>query len=459
METAPLIDLNALKRDWIEGIAGQAFYRRVQRRITQIEVAGEDAHARGVMILEHDPLRFASAFFAAVHMGVPVILANPKWQRVEWEKVVTLVNPAVIFGNSPISVQARTGIHNPKAGTILIPTGGSSGGVKFTIHQWGALVAACEGLSSFIGPGPINSCCVLPLYHVSGLMQLVRSFVSEGQIVFPDFKELLAGRFPDFPGSSLCLSLVPTQLQRLMAQQRIANRLMTMRAIFVGGASVPGSVEARARELKLPVVLSYGMTETAAMVTALPPDEFLAGNTNAGRPLSHALIKVIRDDGSTCPVGEVGHIRINAKSLFQGYHGRTGSVSRIGYLTNDEGYFDSLGRLHIVGRSDRLIISGGEKIDPHEVEQAIMDTGAVEQVLVIGWPDSEWGQKLVAFYIASIVVSNESKWEEELRADLVNYKVPKQMIQVPILPLDERGKVDRKLMAWLIANSVERLEE
>ena len=459
MEPAPLFDLNTLKRDWINGIAGKAFYRRVQRRLAQIKAAGDDAQVRGVMILEYDPLRFAAAFFAAVHMGVPVILANPKWRRVEWEKVVKLVNPAVIFGNSPISEQARADIKHPKPGMILIPTGGSTGGVKFAIHEWRTLTAACEGLSSFIGPGPINHCCVLPLYHVSGLMQLVRSFVTEGQIAFPDFKDLQACQFPSFTGGGMCLSVVPTQLQRLMAQQRIANRLMTMRAIFVGGAPVPGSVEERARELKLPVVLSYGMTETAAMIAALPPDEFLAGQTNAGRALSHALIKVIRDDGTVCPVGETGHIRISARSMFKGYHGRSSGVSKLGYLSDDEGYFDSLGRLHIVGRSDRLIVSGGEKIDPHEVEQAIMNTGAVEQVLAIGWPDSEWGQQLVAFYVPSIVESHEGKWEAELRADLVNYKIPKRMIQVPILPLDERGKVDRKLMEWLIANSVEKLEQ
>ncbi len=459
MEKAPLFDLNTLTRDWIEGINGKAFFRRVQRCVALIEVAGEAAQLRGVMILERDPLRFVSAFFAAVHMGVPVILANPKWRRVEWQKVVKLVNPAVIFGNSPISEQVRQGMKHPKPGAILIPTGGSTGGVKFAIHEWETLVAACEGLCSFIGPGPINSCCVLPLYHVSGLMQVVRSFVTEGQIAFSDFKDLQAGKFPSFAASSMCLSVVPTQLQRLMAQQRLASRLITLRAIFVGGSPVPGSVEEQARELRLPVVLSYGMTETAAMVTALPPDEFLAGNTTAGRPLRHALIKVIRADGSVCSVSETGHIRISARSMFKGYHGRSGGVSKLGYLSDDKGYFDSLGRLHVVGRSDRLIVSGGEKIDPQEVEQAIMHTGAVEQVLVIGWPDSEWGQKLVAFYVPSVVESNEGKWEAELRADLVNYKIPKQMIQVPILPLDERGKVDRKQMEWLIANSVEQLDK
>lgn len=458
METAAKLDLKRLNRDWVRGIAGEDFFRRALRQVAQIELAGEQAQLRGVMILEHDPLDFAVAFFAALHTGVPVILANPKWRRVEWQEVEELVNPAVIFGQSSISTSARAEVQHPKPGAILIPTGGSSGGVKFAIHQWSTLVAASEGLSSFIGSAPINSCCVLPLYHVSGLMQLVRSFVTYGQIAFPEFKALQAGEFPVFAADSTCLSLVPTQLQRLMAQQRIADQLIAMRAIFVGGAAVPAAVEMRARALKLPLVLSYGMTETAAMVTALPVDEFMAGNTNAGRPLSHALLAVVREDGSMCPVGESGRIRINARSMFKGYHGRAGGVSKLGYLSDDEGYFDSLGRLHIVGRSDRLIISGGEKVDPQEVERAIIDTGAVNQVLVIGWPDSEWGQQLVAFYVPSVAQSHAGKWNEKLRADLANYKIPKQIIEVPTLPLDERGKVDRSQVKLLIAKSVRNLE-
>jgi O-succinylbenzoic acid--CoA ligase len=458
METVAPFNINALKRDWIEGVSGRLFFQRVQRRIKRIEDGGIAVHTRGVMIMESDPLRFAAAFFAATYLRMPVIVTNPKWRRLEWEEVVKLVNPAIIFGNSPISTRKRQGIKNPLPSTILIPTGGSSGGVKFAIHRWETLAASCEGLSAFIGVGAINSCCVLPLYHVSGLIQLMRSFVSEGRIAFPKFQDLLSGKFPDFKKGTLCVSLVPTQLQRLMAQQRIAHQLSTVRAIFIGGAPVPGSVAARARELRLPLVLSYGMTETAAMVTVLPPDEFLAGNTNAGRPLRHADVEVLCEGNLTCPVGQSGQIRIKGRSLFKGYHGQHRLVSKDGFLTDDEGYFDSMGRLNIVGRRDRLIISGGEKIDPQEVESAIMQTGAVEQVLVVGWPDVEWGQKLVAFYITNAVESHEGKWQEELRADLVNYKLPKVMIRVPILPLDERGKVDRKLMGLLISNRMGKLD-
>ena len=136
----------------------------------------------------------------------------------------------------------------------------------------------------FIGLGPYDACCVLPLFHVSGLMQLLRAFLSRGQIAFGDFDALLAGDFPEFESGSLCLSLVPTQLQRLM-EQRQTLRLQRCRAIFMGGAPLSDRLAARARALNLPLVLSYGMTETAAMVAALPTNEFLTGQKQCGTAL------------------------------------------------------------------------------------------------------------------------------------------------------------------------------
>ena len=314
--------------------------------------------------------------------------------------VETAASPKITAGLTKVATRSHsTCCHFGLAkitGTILIPTGGSTAGVKFAAHTWQTLLAACNGLSELLGEGPIHSCCVLPLFHVSGLMQLVRSFVTAGRIIFTDFKALQAGQLPVFPPDALCLSLVPTQLQRIMTQQNSVDWLRTLRVIVVGGSATPSSVIEQARALQLPVMLSYGMTETAAMVAALPAAGFLAGQTNAGRVLSHACIQVLREDGAECRTGESGQIRICATSMFKGYHGRSGEVSQLGYLSDDEGYFDSLGYLHVVGRSDRLIVSGGEKIDPHEVEQAILHSGQVEQVMVVGWPDSEWGQKLVA---------------------------------------------------------------
>ena len=454
METSPPVSLAALKRDWIEGLSGGAFQERVRRRIDRIQADRLAAHTRGVLIAERDPVRFAAAFFAAVHLRVPVILANLRWGRAEWQEFGGLANPAVVFGKCPLDTAKRDRIPNPAPSTILIPTGGSGGGgIKLAVHRWETLAAAWDGLSGFLGPGPLDSCCVLPLYHVSGLLQLVRSFLSGGRIAFPEFAALQAGRFPDFGPGCLCLSVVPTQLQRLLTQKRLAKRLADARAVFMGGAPAGVSVLRKAREWRIPLVPTYGMTETAAMVTALPPDEFLAGDASAGRPLRHAAVEVVREDGSLSAVGEAGRIRVRGRSLFRGYHGRKRSGPEGAFLTEDEGRFDRLGRLTVLGRRDRMIITGGEKVDPHEVEQAMLETGAVKEALVVGWPDEEWGRRLVAFYTSAGVRTAPAKWEDELRAELAAYKVPKLIIEVPMLPLDGRGKVDRAVMEALISGA------
>lgn len=454
METTPPFELEALQRDLIEGVEAGSLYQRVLGCIDRIREGGDAGFVRGVMIVERDPIAFSAAFFAAVYLRVPVILASRTWQRREWIQVMGLVNPAIIFGESPLSERERTDRPpDPEPSSILVPTGGSSAGVKLAIHTWETLRAACEGFFTFMGDGPIHSCCVLPLYHVSGLMQLVRSFLSQGLISIKSFKQLQLGDFPAIEPSALCLSLVPTQLQRLMTQRRVADQLLLLRAIFVGGAPMPGSVAMKARALKLPIIMCYGMTETAAMIAVLPPDEFFNLAENVARPMKQARVEIVNEDGDLCPAGASGLVRIQGPSLFKGYYGRPRLDLSQGLLTDDEGLIDAEGRLHILGRRDRIIISGGEKIDPQEVESAIMETGAVEQVLAIGWPDDEWGHKLVAFYVMSGVITDVGKWESELRVDLANYKIPKLIIQVPILPLDHKGKVDWKLMAQLISQS------
>ena len=108
----------------------------------------------------------------------------------------------------------------------------------------------------------------------------------------------------------------------------------------------------------------------------------------------------------------------------------------IGYLTDDEARLDEDGRLHVIGRMDRLINSGGEKIDPAEVEAALLHIEGIEEALVVGVPDPEWGQRVVAYYTGAEV----SGLKEQLRQWLAPYKVPKSWIRCDALPLDAKGK-------------------
>lgn len=421
-------DLNKINREWIAGISGEVLLARVTLRRQQLQQCPAAALAQGVLITEKNPLEFATLFFAAASLQIPIILANPNWGQQEWRELGSLVAPTSVFGKGftcedcddcdahIIDQQEHASkVNHPPAGSILIPTGGSTGGVKLAIHTWDTLAAACAGVQSFLGGGPVNSCCVLPLYHVSGLMQLLRAYHSGGYL-----------RFDEDEVADACVSYVPTQLQRALSDPERTQKLATARAIFVGGAAMSESLIAQTRAAHLPVVPVYGMTETAAMIAAVPAESFLADPTAGAQAMGEAHIEIDSD----------GRIRIDSPSLFKGYHGRPPIDLSQGYLTDDEGRIDGKGHLHVVGRIDRLINSGGEKIDPREVESAVAKLSGVNEVLAVGLPDAEWGQRLVVYYTGTEV----SDWKEQLQAQLVNYKVPKEMHFSDRLPLDEKGK-------------------
>ena len=299
MEPPLKMDVKDVQRDWIVGFSGEAFSSLVREQAARF--AANDAVAeRGVLLAESDPIRFSTAFFAGLSLGVPLILANPKWGSAEWAALSGLVNPAMIVGNVPMDTTTREGVHHPLPGQILIPTGGTTGGVKLAIHDWASLLAATRGLHDFLGGDPIHSSCLLPLHHVSGLMQLVRAFSTGGQI-----------RFDEAVTAGYCVSLVPTQLQRRLSDAAAVERLRVARAVFVGGAALPEALAAEARKAHLPIVQVYGMTETAAMIAAVPAEDFLNRDAPGAVPLGEAKIGVDSDGG----------IRVRTPALFQGYHG------------------------------------------------------------------------------------------------------------------------------------------
>ena len=411
MEPPLKIDLKELQRDWIEGISVEAFSALVREQAARF--AASDVFAeRGVLLAERDPVRFAAAFFAGLSLELPMILADPDWGSGEWAELNGLVHPAMVVGNVPVDSTAWEGVRHPQPGQILIPTGGTTGGVKLAIHDWASLLTASRGLHEFLGDGPIHSSCLLPLHHVSGLMQLVRSFATGGQI-----------RFDGEVTKGYCLSLVPTQLKRWLSDGAAVERLRTARAVFVGGAALTERLASRARELRLPIVPVYGMTETAAMVAAVSIKDFLNEDNAGAVPLGGAKIDVDPDGG----------IRVQSPALFKGYHGREPIDLSAGFRTGDRGRLDSRGRLHVLGRMDRLINSGGEKVDPAEVEQALLQVEGIESVRVVGEPDEEWGQIVVA-YLQGEATLDAGAIRGQLKEKLSPFKIPKRIERVDVLP-------------------------
>ena len=439
---------------WLGGPAASGFsehFERVGRKL-DATASSDPPPAGPVVVAEAQPAQFLAAALAAIARSLPVALARPHWSTAERAQAAAQLRPGHWFGPDAPWPDVYPPInYEPAAwrGAILIPTGGSGGRVRWAIHDWGTLAAAARALETFLGDGPFTHVSTLPPWHVSGLMPAARALETGGQLWLDDWKSLEGGTPPATDAKSAVISLVPTQLLRLLEQPALVEWLGSTRAILLGGAAPPPGLLESARELRLPVALAYGLTETAAVVAVQSPADFLSGEPPAATPLSHARVWIADETGEPRLPNAGGRVWIEAESLFLGYYPTRRAPGP--FATDDDGELDIQGRLRLLGRRDRLIITGGEKVDPRLVEEALRATGLVEEVLVTGAPDAEWGQRVAAIY------TGEPRPQAELRAAIEDQlppsAIPKTWIHTARLPLDERGKVDRAALAALLAAS------
>jgi O-succinylbenzoic acid--CoA ligase len=382
-----------------------------------------------------------------------VFLCDPNWGEHERAQVARL---------SALSSQRSA---QSTEGWLLIPTGGTSGILKFARHDEETLSAAVRGFTRHFGLRQVNAMGVLPLHHVSGLMAWLRCALTGGEFRPLDWKAVEGGGFPALPSKpeGWTLSLVPTQLERLLnggggpssswaAVQRELDPpkgstvawLRQFRVIFLGGAPAWPALLDQAAGEQLPLSLGYGMTETAAMVTAQRPAEFLAGDRSNGTPLPHATVRLEADD----------RIVIGGPSLFRGYY--PGRREAGEFATQDRGRLDGTSRLHVLGRIDAVIITGGEKVDPAELEALLRETGQFPEIVVLGVPDARWGQQVVAVYPGHAQPNLHQVIAATNR--LADYKRPKRFMPlVGPWPANAQGKVNRaELLERVIAQMKER---
>ncbi len=377
------------------------------------------------------------AYFAELERfferGETVFLGNPRWTEVQRSEAVAAAER--------FRARSRAG----ERGRIFIASGGSGGKIRFVAHMAETLEASARGLVAALGlPAgtPLNCFACLPPWHVGGLMPFVRARVSGGRLFVSEngsFREGGNGEdpFPEFraqPGEFWMNSLVPTQLRRVSASPRGAEWARGFDFILLGGAAVPADLIADARERGLRFGIGYGMTETASLVALWRAED---GEPVAGTPLPHARISVSASDS---------RIAVSADSLGETLADDGSLIPNAGgiFLTNDEGRIDGNGRLRVLGRADRHINSGGEKVDPAIVEAALTAAGA-DAALVVGEPDAEWGSRVVALVVSPRV--GERALAEKTASELAPWMRPKRIVRVPALPFDEKGKIDRAALA------------
>ncbi|OLT63333.1 2-succinylbenzoate-CoA ligase [Moorena bouillonii PNG] len=449
------------------GYDSQQLHQLIEQYYQQFSQLSQEK-APKILLVEQSPLKFLAAFLAAVASHCHVFLGNPHWVKPEWQQVLNQIHPDLIIGelasiietsllnnqHSTLNSQYSI-INNHPSGLIMIPTGGSSGKIRFAIHTWETLMASVAGFHQYFGNKPVNSFCVLPLYHVSGLMQFMRSLTTGGRMVMLPFKALKAGEGRDIDPKEFFISLVPTQLAKLINQDA-AEWLSRFRTVLLGGAPAWESLLTQARQYRIPLAPTYGMTETASGIVTLKPDDFLSGNSgnnSCGQVLPHAKVKIRNGSGEIVEALSTGVITIEAKSLCHGYYSPSTNLAleselskfpnRVQTLQSDDlGYFDQQGYLYTVGRRSNKIISGGENVFPAEVEQVIRGTGLVSDVCVIGLPDDYWGQVVTAVFVPSSDQVSVAMVQQNVEGNLSKFKCPKDWVAVESLPRNGQGKLN-----------------
>ena len=428
--------------------ASLELYRLTNLELSKIlsAIANSDQKLK-VFIVEANPIKFLAAFMAGVIAEVDLFLCDPAWQQNEWQQVLSLVKPDLILGKPTIQIDTVNTLNGnfqsmPDSPLIMIPTGGTSGKIRFAMHTWETLSASVKGFQKYFDCQNINSFCTLPLYHVSGLMQFMRSFITGGNLVLCPYKAIQTAEF-DLNTRDYFISLVPTQLQVLV--ESVPDWLSGFKTVLLGGAPATRSLLDTARQYNISIAPTYGMTETASGVVTLKPSDFLAGNNSSGRVLPHARVTIE-------PIDNIGSIAISGASLCLGYYPQL--FTSASFITDDLGYFDRDGYLHLVGRNSHKIITGGKNVFPAEVEAAIFATELVTDVCVIGIGDRKWGQAVTAVYVPVESDFDLEGVKQQVRSQLANYKQPKKWIKLDRLPRNNRGKINYQRLIAIASQAI-----
>lgn len=293
----------------------------------------------------------------------------------------------------------------------IIFTSGSTGAPKAALHTFGNHYYSALGSNGNIALRPgdrwLHS---LPLYHVGGLSIIFRCLLAGATAALPEPEATVGGSIPALRATHA--SLVFTQLLRLLREDA---DLSSLKAVLMGGGPIDPSLVDSAVERSLPVYTSYGLTEMASQVTTTPPGASREQLHTAGRTLPH------REVG----ISGHGEILVRGETLFVGYlrDGRPDlPLDEEGWFhTGDLGELDADGYLKVVGRRDNLFVSGGENVQPEEVEEALCRIQGVEEAVVVPVPDPEFGVRPVAFVRTSGETGNLPL---ELEKVLPRFKVP-----------------------------------
>jgi fatty-acyl-CoA synthase len=341
-------------------------------------------------------------------------------------------------------------------GGVIVYTSGTTGKPKGASRDYAQTgMAAVLDLLSKVGADHDEiHLVVCPLYHSAAPAFVKMVYSLGGTVVLSarfEPEEVLATIERERVTSAF---MVPTQLRRLADLEPAVRRrydTSSLRWVMSGAAPLPTETARRFMESYGPLLWNfYGATETGLVSLAGPADH-LARPGTVGRLLRENEVAILDDRGARLPVGEIGELWVRNGTLITGYHrndAATRDATREGFLfVGDLARLDRDGYLYIESRKDDMVISGGVNIYPREIEDALHQHPSIAEAAVVGVPDPEWGESLVAFVARAPGRTLAAEQViEHCRGELADYKRPRRVVFVDELPRNPTGKVLKRVL-------------
>lgn len=350
-------------------------------------------------------------------------------------------------------------VPSPDDIAVLLLTSGTTGTPKAAVLRQRQLAAYIIGTVEFLSAEPEEAALIsVPPYHIAGISAILSSVYAGRRIVqLESFEPRAWVRLVNHECVTHAM-VVPTMLARIIdVLLADGERLPSLRHLSYGGGRMPaGTIETALRLLPhVDFVNAYGLTETSSTIAVLGPGDhrrFAAGDaaarrrlSSAGRPLPSVEIEIRGPDGAPAGPDVRGEVFVRGEQVAGEYLDGARLDDRGWFATRDAGYLDEDGYLFLDGRLDDIIVRGGENLSPGEIEDVLLAHPAVREAAVVGLPDPEWGEQVVAAVVpAPGETADAAALQQWVRDRLRSSRTPTRVDFVAELPYTESGKLLRR---------------
>lgn len=468
----------------IDGAQGALSYRELMARARSFGAALHGNPIQNVGFLGVNSPALPVALFGAAMAGLPFSPLNYRLPDEALRRLAARIAPALIVadddmagrldGIEGIEILPRGAMRDrtahpapqgfePVEGSdvaVLLFTSGTSGEPKAAMLRHENLTSYVFQTVEFLGAEEGEAALIsVPPYHIAAISSLLTSIYNGRRMVQlesfqPEAWVESARRF-----SVTHAMLVPTMLGRVLdVVAGSGEGIKSLRALAYGGGRMPLPLIHRALDLLPDVAFTnaYGLTETSSTISILGPDDHAAAREGAqpalarlgsvGKPVPGIEVEIRDPEGAAVPIGTAGEIWVRGEQVSGEYVGRKATDEAGWFPTRDLGWFDEGGYLFIDGRLDDVIVRGGENISPGEIEEILRAHPLVADAAVVGAPDQEWGEKIVAFIVPRDGSAPEVELRDWVRERLRSTRAPEQIYFRPELPYNETGKLLRRLL-------------